>query len=129
MPLKYLSNCWRTLEMPLINCEINLIVIWSANCVISNAAENQDATFPIIDTKLYATVVTLSTQDNAKLFQQLKSGFKHTINWNKYYSKTKSQNAGNTYLDFLIKPNFLFYHLMLLITEQDTQDIIFQVQK
>ena len=69
VPLKYLSNFWRTLEGLLINCEINLILIWSTNCVIvaSNLA-NQNATFSITDTKLYVPVVTLSTQDNAKLF-------------------------------------------------------------
>ena len=59
--LNYLSNFWRTLEMPLINCEINLVLTWSANCVIvaSNVA-NQNATFSITDTKLYVPVVTLS---------------------------------------------------------------------
>ena len=67
VPLKYLSNFWRTLEMPLINCEINLILTWSANCVTSNAAANQVTTFAITDTKLYVPVVTLSTEDNAKL--------------------------------------------------------------
>ena len=70
--------------MPLINCEVNLILIWSANCVIvyTNVA-NQGATFTITETKRYVPVVTLSTQDNAKLLRQLKSGFKRTINWNK----------------------------------------------
>ena len=86
--LKYLSNFWRTLEMYLINCEVNLMLTWSANCVIvSTDVANQIATFAIIDTKLYAPVVPLSTQDNAKLLEQLKSGFKRVINWNKYLSK------------------------------------------
>ena len=67
--------------MPLINCEINIILTWSANCVISNAAANQATTYAKTDTK---PVVTLSTGDNGKLLQQLKSGFKRTINWNKY---------------------------------------------
>ena len=85
VPLKYLSNFWRTLEIPLINCEINLILAWSANCVIvSTNVANQNATFAITDTKLYVPVVTLLTQDNVKLLQQLKSGFKRVINWNKY---------------------------------------------
>ena len=85
---KYLSNFWRTLEMPLINCEINLILTWSANCVMVyiNIA-NQGATFAITETKLYVPVVTLSTQDKAKLLQQLKSDFKIIINWNKYLLK------------------------------------------
>ena len=73
VPLKYLSNLWRTLEMPLINCEINFILTWSTNCVIvSTNVANQNATFEITDTKLYVPVVTLSTQDNSKLHQQLK---------------------------------------------------------
>ena len=68
VPLKYLSNFWRTLEMPLINCEINLLLTWSASCVIvSTDVANQNATFAITDTKLYVPVVTLSQQDNAKL--------------------------------------------------------------
>ena len=65
VPLKYLSNFWRTLEMPLINCEVNLILTWSSTCVIiSTNFENQNATFEITDTKLYVPVVTLSTQEN-----------------------------------------------------------------
>ena len=66
--------------MPLTNCSINLISTWSEDCVISPA--NGKAKIKIADTKLYVPVVTLSTQDNAKLLQQLKSGFKRTINWN-----------------------------------------------
>ena len=84
VPLKYSSNFWRTLQMPLINCEINLIITWSKNCVISNAAANQDTTFAITDTKKYVSVVTLSANDIGKLLEQSKSGFKRTINWNKY---------------------------------------------
>ena len=78
VPLKYLSNFWRTLEMPLINCEVNLILTWSKDCVISSATG--ETKFKITETKLYVPVVTLSTQDNAKLLQRLKSGFKRTIN-------------------------------------------------
>ena len=67
VPLKFLSNFWRILEMPLINCEINLILTWSENGVISSAT--RITKFKIADTKLYVPVVTLSTQDNAKLLQ------------------------------------------------------------
>ena len=88
VPLKYLSNFWRTLEMPLINCEINLILTWSKNCVICSAT---GATrFKIADTKLYVPFVTLSTKDNAKLLQQLKSGKKQLTGINikqKYQQK------------------------------------------
>ena len=88
VPLKYLSNFWRTLEMPLINCEVELILTWSENCVIiSTNVANQNPTFTITETTLYVPVVTLSTQDNAKLSPQLKSGFKRTISWNKYLEK------------------------------------------
>ena len=65
VPLKYLSNFWRTLELSLINCEINLTLTWSTNCVIvSSNVANQNVTLEITDTKLYVPVVTLSTQDN-----------------------------------------------------------------
>ena len=103
VPLKYFSNFWRTLEMSLINCEINLISIWSEKCVLTKDAKA--TTFAIKDTKLYVPVVFLSTQDNAKLLRQLKSGFKRTVNWNKYQSKVSIQ-APNPYLDFLIDPSF-----------------------
>ena len=88
VPLKFLSNFWRTLEMPLINSEINLDLNWSGNCVIvaTNKAA-QAAKLSITDTKLYFPVLTLSTQDNAKLLEQLKFGFKRTINWNQYQTK------------------------------------------
>ena len=76
--------------MALINCEVNLILIWSANCVIIYTdVANQIPTFTITETNLYVPVVTLSTQDNAKLIPQLKSGFKRTISWNKCLSKPK----------------------------------------
>ena len=71
--------------MPLINCEINLILTCSKNCVIYDAAANQVKIFAITDTKPYVSVAALSTQDNTKLLQQLKSGFKCTINYNKYH--------------------------------------------
>ena len=81
LPLKSPSNFWRTLEMPLINCEINLDLNQSKTCVIVvTDVADQGATFSITDTELYILVVTLSTQDNAKLFEQLKSGFKRAIN-------------------------------------------------
>ena len=86
--LKYLSNFWRYLAMPLINCEVSVILTWSEQCVItSNIAANQARTFAIAHTKLYVPVVTLTIDDNAKLLQYLKSGFKRTITWNKYQSK------------------------------------------
>ena len=65
--LKYLSSFRRTLKMSLINCEVNLIMTWSANCVIvSTNNANQGATFEIINKKLYVPVVILLIEDNAK---------------------------------------------------------------
>ena len=88
VPLKYLSNFWRTLEMPLINCEVELILTWSEKCIIIYTdVADQDSTFTIAETNLYVPVITLSTQDNAKLLPQLKSGFRIIISWNKYLAK------------------------------------------
>ena len=92
--LKYLSNFLRTVEMSLINCEVRLILSWSEKYVIvSNTDANQATTFAITDTKLYVTFVTLSTQDDAKLLQQSKSGFKITIDWNKLSIKSCNTSA------------------------------------
>ena len=71
--------------MRLINCEIKLILTWSEKCVLSN--DTKTTTFAVTYTRHYVSFVTLSTQDNAKLLQQLKSGFKRTINWNKCNKK------------------------------------------
>ena len=84
VPLIYLSNFWRTFEMPLINYEINLAPIWSTNCfIINGTVASQVPKFAITVTKLCVPVVTLSTQDSSKPLQQLKSGFERRINWNK----------------------------------------------
>ena len=103
VPLNYLSNFWRTLEMPLINCEVNLILTWSSTCVITDSTGAE--TFEITDTKLYVPVATLSTQENAKVLQQLKSGFKRVINWNKYLSKPELL-IRNPNLNHLVEPSF-----------------------
>ena len=107
VPLKYLSNFWRNLEMSLSKCEVNLILTSSANCVIvSTNIASQIATFlAITDTKLYVLVITLSQQDNSKLLQQLKSGLKRVINWNKYLSKPELL-AQNPNLNHLVEPSF-----------------------
>ena len=81
VPLSFLSVFWRSLEMPLINCEVNLMLTLSENWVIiSTNNAGQNATFAMTDTKLYVPVVTLSTQDNARLLQELKFGIKRVIN-------------------------------------------------
>ena len=123
-PLKYLSNFQRTLEMPLINCEIEILLTWSANCIIIYTnVNNQILTFTLTETNLYIPVVTLSTRDNAKLLPQLKSGFKRKIDWNKYLAKPKllPQNAN---LNHLIQPSFEGVHrLFILAFENDDQRI------
>ena len=106
VPLKHLSNFSRTLEMPLINCDINIILTLPENSVIIfTDVANQNAKFAISDTKLYVPVVTLSTQDNSKLLQQMKSGFKRVISWNKYLSKPELLRR-NTTLNHLVEPSF-----------------------
>ena len=122
VPLKYLSNFWRTLEMPLINCEVELILTWSANCVIIYTdVANQNPTFTITETNLYVPVVTLSTQDNAKLLPQLKSGFKRKIDWNKYLVKPELLPR-NPNLNHLIEPSFQGVNrLFVLAFENDDQ--------
>ena len=105
--------------MPLINCEVNLILTWSKDCVITNS--EGEAKFAITETKLYVPVVTLSTQDNAKLLQQLKSGFKRTINWNKYQSDPKTY-AQNRYLNHLVNPNFQGVNRLFALSFENEND-------
>ena len=106
VPLKYLSNFWRTLEMNLIKCEIELTLTWSAGCVIIYTdVANQVPTFTITETNLYVPVATLLTQNNAKLLPQLNRGFKRTISWNKYLTKPELL-AQNENFNHLIEPSF-----------------------
>ena len=105
--------------MPLINFEVSLNLIWSPNCAITNSTGQ--GKFEITNTNLYVPVVTLSTKDNEKLLQQLVSGFKRVINWNKYLSKPAllSQNPN---LSYLIEPSFQGVNgLFVLAFENDAQ--------
>ena len=119
VPLKYLSYFWRTLEMPIINCEVELILTWSKKCVITNSTG--EGKFVITDTKLYVPVVTLSTQDNLKLLQQVKSGFKRKIIWNKYESSIKTF-AQNRYLNYLINPIFQGVNKLFVLIFENEND-------
>ena len=126
VPLKYLSNFWRTLEIPLTNCEVNRILRWPPACVISSATG--ETKFKITDTKLYILVETLWTKDKENLLHQLKSGFRRTIHWNKYQSDPKT-DAQNRYLNHLVNPRFqgvkmIEHHIQLIIFH--IQLIIFQ---
>ena len=120
-PLKHLSNFWRHLDIPLINCEVELILTWLKNCVLiakSTREANYDAdpnvyeidnpenvTFKITDVKLFVPVVTLSQENDIQLLKQLKTGFKRTIKWNKYRSQMSIQLQNNN-LNYLIDPTF-----------------------
>ena len=117
IPLEHLSNFWRTLDIPLINCEVEIILTWKKNCVLVdmtriNAQGDNPAIVPpkglefqITDTELYVPVVTLSEENDIKLLEKLKSGFKRTIKWNKYRSQKTIQNNNNN-LNYLIDPTF-----------------------
>ena len=124
VPFKYLSQYWRAFEMWLINCKINFIVTCSANWFTIHApVNNQVPTFATTDPKLYVPVVTLSSQNNEKLLQQLKSRFKRTINWNKDQSKVIVQEQ-NRYLDWFVDPIFQRVNrLFVLSFEQVTHEI------
>ena len=115
VPLKYLSNFSRSLEMPLINSKIHLELSWTKNCVMSNIAG--DTTFQITSTKLYVPIVTLSTKDNVKLTKQFNEGFKISVHWNEYKSKieTKAQNTANDFLLMLLFKELIDSLFLLLI--------------
>ena len=107
--------------MSLINCEVQLILTWSADCIIIYTdVANQKPTFTIIETNLGVPAVTLSTLDNAKLLPQLKSGFKRTINWNKYLRKPEllSQNPN---LNLLVEPSFQGVNRLFVLAFEDNE--------
>ena len=108
--------------MPLTNCEVELIFIWSVDCVIIYIdVNNQVPTLTITETNLYVPIVTLSTQDNSKLLPQLRNGLKRTIAWNEYLAKLELL-ARNTNLNHLIEPRFKgINRLFVLAFENDAQ--------
>ena len=105
--------------MPSISCKINLILTWSNDCVISS--EPGETKFKITDTNTYVLVVTLSTQGNAKLLEQLKSCFKITTSWNKYETKVSTEGV-NQYLDFLIDPSFQGVNRLSVLSFENESD-------
>ena len=138
VPLKYLSNFWRTLDISLINCEVSLALSWSENCVITSlqkklvtAAQEDNpvvygdspagTTFKITDTKLYVPVVTLSGENDNKLLEQLKTGFKRTIKWNKYGSEMPNQTINNN-LNYLIDPTFTNVNRLFVLSLENKDD-------
>ena len=116
IPLKYLGNIWRALNMPLISCEVSLELKWNKNCLMTsqqtginldraNTAAPTGATLAINDSKLYIPVVTLSKDDEIKLLTHLKSGFTREIEWNKYRSQMTTEAINNN-LSILIDSTF-----------------------
>ena len=93
VPLNYLSNFWRSLEMLLINCKIHLELNWSIDCVMSSIAGN--TTSKITNIKLHVLIVTLSRTDNVKLVKLLEKEFNRPVYWNEYQTKVKTKNWNN----------------------------------
>ena len=133
VPLKYLSNFWRSLKMPLINCEVSLILTWSEECVITSIEKKAittttrrdtsptSATFKITDRKLYVPVDTLSTEGDNKLLAQLKTGFKRSIKWNKYRAEmTNQDNTNKSY--YLIDWTFNKGNRLFVLSFKDGED-------
>ena len=83
-PLKYLSNFWRSLEMPLTNCKVELSLKWIENCMITTDANTNKVIFKITDAKFYVPIVTLSRENNSKFSKLLNEEFKRPIYWNEY---------------------------------------------
>ena len=131
VPLKHLSNFWRHLDIPLINCEVELILTWFKNCVLIDKSTREanygayprvfeidnpeNATFKITDVKLFVPVVTLSKEDDIKLLEQLKTGFNRTIKWNKYRSQMTIQPKNNN-LNYLIDPKFMSVNRLFVLS-------------
>ena len=131
VPLKHLSNFWRHLDIPLINCEVEIILTWFKNCVLidklireanydadPNVYETdnpKNATFKITDVKLFVPVVTLSKENDIQLLEQLKTGFKRTIKWNKCRSQMSIQPQNNN-LNCLIDPTFMNVNRLFVLS-------------
>ena len=132
IPLKYLGNFWRALNIPLISCEVYLELKWNKNCVITsiqreinldggNTEALTGASFAIGDCKLYVPVVTLSKDDEIKLLTNLKSGFKREIKWNKYRSQMITEAINNN-LNILVDPTLTNVNRLLVLAYQTADD-------
>ena len=135
IPLKYLGNFWRALNIPLISCEVSLELKWNKNCVITSLEERQvDAGPPVVrdnsptgttlainDCKLYIPVVTLSKEEEIILLTNLKSGFKREIIWNKYRSQMTTEAINNN-LNILIDPTFTNVNRLFVLAYQNVDD-------
>ena len=131
VPLKYLSNFWRSLEMPLINCKIELSLMWIENYLLTinpNANNNiNKATLTITDEKRYVPIVTLKTEDNAKLSKLLREGFKRSIYWNKYQVIPNkiiniTINGGEHHLRELLDSNYQGVKRLFVVAYNNSAD-------
>ena len=125
MPLKYLSDFWRSLEVPLINCKVELKLKWTKHLFPAggdNAAANLDGIiFAIKDTKLYIPVVTLTARDNQKLSNFLSKGFERSVYWNEYQTKRGNKNTTNEYRYFL-ESNFVGVSTLFVLVFSNEDD-------
>ena len=132
IPLKYLGNFWRALNIPLTSCEVSLELKWDKNCVITSLEQrdigggNRDnapigATLAINNCKLYVPAVILSKDDEIKLSTNLKSGFKREIIWNKYRSQMTTETVNNN-LNILIDPTFTNVNRYFVLAYQNADD-------
>ena len=132
IPLKYLGNFWRALNIPLISCEVSLELKWDKNCVITSLEQIDigggnrdnaptDATLAANDCKLYVPAVTLSKDDEIKLLTNLRSGFKREIIWNKYRSQMTTEAINNN-LNILIDPTFTNVNRLFVLAYQNADD-------
>ena len=134
IPLNYLGNFWRALNIPIISCEVSLELKWNKNCIITSLEQRQvDAgppvgngtttggTLAINDCKLYVPVVTLSKDDEIKLLTNLKSGYKREIIWNKYRSQMTTEEANNN-LNNLRDPTFTNVNRLFVLAYQTADD-------
>ena len=129
VPLKYLSNLFRSLEMPLINCKIHLELNWNNYCVIYGAdtypggdnANNRETTLKITSTMSYVPIFTLSTKDNLNLTKQLNEGFKRSVYWNEYKSKIETKEAdANNLIKFPLDVSFQGVNILFVLALDNT---------
>ena len=129
--LKYLSNFFRSIEMPLINCKIYLELNWNNDCVMYGAdtyaggdnANDRETTFQITSTKLYVPVVTLLAKDNVNLTKQLNEGFKRSVFWNEYKSKIETKNLDiNNVTRFPLDASFKSMNRLFVLSFDNTEN-------
>ena len=121
VPLNYLSNFFRSLEMPLINCKLKLNLTWKKECVLSTDIGN--AVFIINDTKLYVPVVTLSKEDNKDFIEQQNKGFQRSTYWNEYKTKEQTENVDANVLKYInLDPSFQGVNRLFVMACNNTEN-------